>query len=125
MADLRGETWIESRRGACRARSRRRARRGLRAVHRLRGRALARQAGPGGRRRGVTLIPSVALATVREDVVLRSLGATGRCASCTWPTQACGYRAPAVEPMKAILRQVAAEHCFECAARVGAPAAAA
>ena len=73
---------------------------------------------------GVTLIPSVALATVREDVVLRSLGPDGPVRTLYLANQACGYRAPAVEPMKAILRHVAAEHCFECATRVGAPAAA-
>ena len=53
MADLSDETWIESRRGASLGRAdRRRARRGLRAAHRLRGGQLAGQAGPRGRRRG-------------------------------------------------------------------------
>jgi DNA-binding transcriptional LysR family regulator len=74
---------------------------------------------------GVTLIPTVALATVREDIVLRSLGEDAPVRRLFLATQACGYRAPAVEPMKAILRQVAAEHYFGCAARLGESAAAA
>ena len=33
-------------------------------------------------------------------------------------TLGCGYEAPAVEPMREVLRRVAAEHCFSCDARV-------
>jgi hypothetical protein len=33
-------------------------------------------------------------------------------------TARCGYEAPAVEPMRAVLRRVAEEHCFSCDARV-------
>ncbi len=123
MADLRDETWIESRRGATSGALIEAGRAagfepciGFEAGNWLGKQGLV-AAGV-----GVTLIPSVAIATVREDVVLRSLGPDGPVRKLYLAAQACGYRAPAVEPMKAILRQVAAEHCFECAVRVGAPA---
>lgn len=68
---------------------------------------------------GVTLIPQLALATVRDDVVLRSLPDAPR-REIFLATTCCGYRAPAVEPMKAILHRVADEHCFSCDAMVDA-----
>jgi DNA-binding transcriptional LysR family regulator len=124
MADLREETWIEGGASSGRLIDAARAagfepRIGFEAGNWLGKQGLVAAAV------GVTLIPSVALATVREDVVLRSLGPDGPVRTLYLATQACGYCAPAVEPMKAILRNVAAEHCFECATRVGTPAAAA
>jgi DNA-binding transcriptional LysR family regulator len=67
---------------------------------------------------GVTLIPTLALATVREDIVLRSLGPDAPRRTISIATLGCGYEAPAVEPMRAVLRRVAAEHCFSCDACV-------
>jgi DNA-binding transcriptional LysR family regulator len=58
---------------------------------------------------GVTLIPSVALATVRDDIVLRSLGDDAPMRRVWLARQAGGYVAPAVEPMRATLHRVAAE----------------
>jgi DNA-binding transcriptional LysR family regulator len=51
---------------------------------------------------GVTLIPSLAIATVRDDIVLRSLGPDGprRRVVAALPV---GYRAPAVDPFLALL----------------------
>jgi DNA-binding transcriptional LysR family regulator len=67
---------------------------------------------------GVTLIPTLALATVREDIVLRSLGPDGPRRVVSIATLGCGYEAPAVEPMRQVLRRVAEEHCFACDACV-------
>ena len=67
---------------------------------------------------GITLIPTLALATVREDIVLRSLGADAPTRTISIATLGCGYEAPAVEPMRAVLRRVAEEHCFSCDACV-------
>jgi DNA-binding transcriptional LysR family regulator len=125
LADLSAETWIESRRGASSGALADAARAagfepriGFEAGNWLGKQGLV-AAGV-----GVTLIPSVAVAMVREDVVLRSLGPDGPVRTLYLANQACGYRAPAVEPMKAILRGVAAEHCFESSARAGASPAA-
>jgi DNA-binding transcriptional LysR family regulator len=62
---------------------------------------------------GVTLIPGLAIATVRDDIVLRSLGpdAPRRRVVAALPL---GYRAPAVEPFLALLRAEADEHCGDC-----------
>lgn len=67
---------------------------------------------------GVTLIPTLALATVREGIVLRALGPDGPRRSVLLATHAALSPAPAVTPMKAILRRVAREHCFTCDALV-------
>jgi DNA-binding transcriptional LysR family regulator len=67
---------------------------------------------------GVTLIPTLALATVRDDVVLRSLGDSAPRRKVYVATHAGRYRAPAVEPMREILHRVAREHCFSCDAMV-------
>jgi DNA-binding transcriptional LysR family regulator len=67
---------------------------------------------------GITLIPSVGLATVREDIVVRSLGDDGPSRRVYLATPARLSEAPAVAPMKAILRRVAREHCFTCDALV-------
>jgi DNA-binding transcriptional LysR family regulator len=69
---------------------------------------------------GVTLIPTLALATVRDDIVLRSLGDDAPVRRVFLATHAGNYRAPAVEPMKAVLRRVARDHCFTCDAMVAA-----
>ncbi len=66
---------------------------------------------------GITLIPTLALATVREDIVLRSLKDAPR-RTISIATLGCGYEAPAVDPMRAVLRRVAEEHCFSCDACV-------
>jgi DNA-binding transcriptional LysR family regulator len=65
---------------------------------------------------GVTLIPGLAIATVRDDIVLRSLGpdAPRRRVVAMLPV---GYRSPAVEPFVELLRAEAAEHCATCTDR--------
>jgi len=73
---------------------------------------------------GVTLIPGLAIASVRDDIVLRSLGPHGprRRVVVLLPA---GYRAPAVEPFVALLHHEAAEHAAaldERARRIGATA---
>jgi DNA-binding transcriptional LysR family regulator len=67
---------------------------------------------------GVTLIPALALGAVRDDVVLRELGPDGPRRGILLATNACLSPAPSVAPMRAILRRVAAEHCFTCDALV-------
>jgi DNA-binding transcriptional LysR family regulator len=67
---------------------------------------------------GVTLIPTLALGTVREGIVLRSLGPNGPSRKVSLATHAWLSPAPAVAPMQAILRRVAREHCFSCDAMV-------
>jgi DNA-binding transcriptional LysR family regulator len=58
---------------------------------------------------GVTLIPGLAIPTVRDDIVLRSLGpqAPRRRIVAALPA---GYRAPAVAPFVELLREAADEH---------------
>jgi DNA-binding transcriptional LysR family regulator len=58
---------------------------------------------------GVTLIPGLALATVRDDIALRSLGpdAPRRRVVALVPE---GYRAPAAEPFVALVRDHAERH---------------
>jgi hypothetical protein len=58
----------------------------------------------------VTLIPSVALATVRDDVVVRALAADAPTRGIWLARQDGGYVAPAAGPMRAILHRVAAEY---------------
>jgi DNA-binding transcriptional LysR family regulator len=58
---------------------------------------------------GVTLIPSLALATVRDDIALRSLGPDAPVRRVVALVPA-GYRAPAAEPFVEIVRVQAAEH---------------
>jgi DNA-binding transcriptional LysR family regulator len=67
---------------------------------------------------GVTLIPSIGLATVRDDIVVRGLGDDGPKRNIYVATHARLSHPPAVEPMKAILRRVTREHCFTCDALV-------
>ena len=125
LADLCDETWIESVRGAghpplltaCAA---------LGFQPRIRFGAeqwLAKQ-GLVAAGVGVTLIPGLAVATVRDDIVLRSLGpdAPRRRVVAVLPA---GYRSPAVEPFVEILRREAAEHCVSCIERARLAAVAA
>ncbi len=65
---------------------------------------------------GVTLIPGLAVATVRDDIVLRSLGpdAPTRRIVALMPA---GYRAPAAEPFVELVRAQAGDHCVSCVER--------
>jgi DNA-binding transcriptional LysR family regulator len=124
MADLGAETWIEGRHGGCAGPLYAAAQAaGFEPKIGFEADAWLGKQGLVAAGVGVTLIPTVALATVREDVVLRALE-DAPVRRLFLAAQACGYRAPAVEPMKAILRRVAEEHCFTSAARVGARIAA-
>lgn len=119
MADLAGETWIEGRNAVCAA--------PLHAAAMAAGfepRIAFESAQWLGKQGlvaagvGITLIPTLALATAREDVVLRRLDDPVLKRRVSLATLRCGYSTPAVEPMKAVLRKVAEEHCFSCDARV-------
>jgi DNA-binding transcriptional LysR family regulator len=119
MADLAGESWIEGRDPVCAE--------PLRVAARAAGfepkicfesaQWLGKQ-GLVAAGVGVTLIPTLALANVREDIVLRSLGPDTPHRKIALATLGCGYEAPAVEPMRQVLRRVAQEHCFACDACV-------
>jgi DNA-binding transcriptional LysR family regulator len=119
MADLAGESWIEGRDPVCAE--------PLRVAARAAGfepkicfesaQWLGKQ-GLVAAGVGVTLIPTLALANVREDIVLRSLGPDTPHRTIALATLGCGYEAPAVEPMRQVLRRVAQEHCFACDACV-------
>ena len=64
---------------------------------------------------GVTLIPGLAVAGAREDIVLRSLAdAPTRRIVALLPE---GYRAPAAEAFVELLRAEADEHCVACVER--------
>ena len=89
---------------------RRRAGPRVRAARALRRRAVdcrSRASSPPGV--GVTLIPGLAVATVRDDIVLRSLGPRAPPPPRRRPPPA-GYRAPAVEPFVDVLRHESAAH---------------
>jgi DNA-binding transcriptional LysR family regulator len=119
MADLAGESWIEGRDPVCAE--------PLRVAARAAGfepkicfesaQWLGKQ-GLVAAGVGVTLIPTLALANVREDIVLRSLGPDTPHRKIALATLGCGYEAPAVDPMRQVLRRVAQEHCFACDACV-------
>ena len=49
---------------------------------------------------GITLIPTIVLDSVREDIVLRSLASEGLSRQLFIATDGCRYQAPGVEPMK-------------------------
>ena len=66
---------------------------------------------------GVTLIPTLALANVRDDIVLRRIDDDLLRRRVFIATLCCGYRSPAIEPMREVLHTVAGEHCFACDAR--------
>jgi DNA-binding transcriptional LysR family regulator len=67
---------------------------------------------------GITLIPTLAIGTVRDGLVLRSLGPDGPVRRIFLATHGWLSPTPAVAPMQAILRRVAREHCFSCDALV-------
>ena len=114
LRDLQDETWIESMNGA-RPPALMEAARAQGFEPRVRFGAeqwLAKQ-GLVAAGVGVTLIPGLAIATIRDDIVLRSLGprAPRRRVVAVLPL---GYRAPAVEPFVALLRAEADDHCVSC-----------
>ena len=119
MADLAEETWIEGRNAICSA--------PLHAAAMAAGfepRIAFESAQWLGKQGlvaagvGVTLMPTLALAMAREDIVLRAIDDPVLRRRISIATLCCGYASPAVEPMKAILHEVAAEHCFACDACV-------
>jgi DNA-binding transcriptional LysR family regulator len=57
---------------------------------------------------GVSLVPSLALANMRDDIVVRSLGRRAPARAIAAATLAGRYRSPATEAMLAILHEVAA-----------------
>jgi DNA-binding transcriptional LysR family regulator len=69
---------------------------------------------------GVSLLPSFALANVRDDIVVRSLGKTAPARQIAAATLAGGYRSPATEAMLDILREVAGEFELPAGAAVAA-----
>lgn len=126
LADLRDETWIEGTASECaNALLAAAAREGFEPKIAFEAAQWLGKQGLVAAGVGVTLIPSVALATVREDIVLRSLGPGAPTRQVWLARQDGGYVAPAVAPMREILRRVADEHCFSCDALVDAPLVAA
>jgi DNA-binding transcriptional LysR family regulator len=118
MADLRDEVWIEGRDAACAEPLRiAAAAAGFEPKICFESAQWLGKQGLVAAGVGITLIPTLALATVREDIVLRKLTDAPR-RSIAIATLGCGYEAPAVEPMRAVLRRVADEHCFSCDACV-------
>ena len=118
LADLRAETWIEGRGSTVSFALRdAAARAGFEPRIAIESTQWLGKQGLVAAGIGITLIPTVALATVREDIVLRRLEEV-RSRRISIATHACRYHAPGVEPMRAILRRVAAEHCFACDAMV-------
>ena len=69
---------------------------------------------------GVSLLPSFALANVRDDIVVRSLGKSAPARQIAAATLAGGYRSPATEAMLDILREVAGEFELPAGAAVAA-----
>ena len=61
---------------------------------------------------------SLLAATAPLSIMLRELGPGGPSRRVLIATNGCLSPAPAVAPMRAILRRVAAEHCFTCDALV-------
>ena len=119
MADLAGEVWIEGRDPACAEPLYLAARAaGFEPKVCFESAQWLGKQGLVAAGVGVTLIPTLALANVRDDIVIRSLGADAPRRKIALATLGCGYEAPAVQPMRETLRRVAAEHCFSCDARV-------
>jgi DNA-binding transcriptional LysR family regulator len=111
LRDLRDETWIEAAAGGPRPTLLTAAARAHGFEPRIRFAAeqwLSKQ-GLVAAGVGVTLIPGLAVATVRDDIVLRSLGrnAPRRRVVVLLPA---GYRAPAAAPFVDLLRAEAAAH---------------
>lgn len=59
---------------------------------------------------GISLIPELALTNLREDIVIRSLGAEGPVRHVAAATLAGGYRSPAVSAMLETLQEAASEY---------------
>ena len=119
LADLRDETWIEGRastvatalRGAA-------ARAGFEPNIVIESTQWLGKQGLVAAGLGITLIPTIVLDSVRDDIVLRSLEEEELRRQLYIATADSRYQAPAVEPMKEILRTVAHDHCFACNALV-------
>ena len=69
---------------------------------------------------GVSLLPSFALANVRDDIVVRSLGRNAPAREIAAATLAGGYRSPATEALLDILREVSCEFQLPAGAAVAA-----
>jgi DNA-binding transcriptional LysR family regulator len=124
MADLAEETWIEGRDSNCSATLRAAAgEAGFEPRIAFESTQWLGKQGLVAAGVGITLIPQIALASVREDVIIRSLGPAGPKRQIHIASLSCGYRSPAIDPMKTILRRVTEEHCFACDAMVDAVAA--
>ena len=119
MADLAEETWIEGRNSVCATPLKTAA-----AAAGFEPRVAFESAQWLGKQGlvaagvGITLIPTLALANVRDDIVLRRVEDEVLRRRVYVATLTCGYRAPAIEPMREVLHKVAGEHCFSCDARV-------
>jgi DNA-binding transcriptional LysR family regulator len=110
LVDLRDETWIEGGHAGCRRPLLRAcAAVGFEPHIRFGSEQWLGKQGLVAAGVGVTLIPSLALATVRDDIALRSLApdAPTRRVVALVPA---GYRAPAAEPFVEIVRQQAEAH---------------
>jgi DNA-binding transcriptional LysR family regulator len=69
---------------------------------------------------GISLLPSLALTNVRDDIVIRSLGRTPPARRIAAATLAGRYRSPATEVMLGILEEVAARFRLPAAASAAA-----
>ena len=119
LADLRDETWIEGRGSTVgRALQSAAARAGFEPRIVIESTQWLGKQGLVAAGLGITLIPTVVLDAVREDIVLRAMPSEGLSRRLSIATDGCRYQAPGVEPMKAILHQIAREHCFACDALV-------
>jgi DNA-binding transcriptional LysR family regulator len=116
LRDLAGETWIEARHADCRrALDRAAAAAGFEPRIRFGTEQWLGKQGLVAAGVGIALIPGLAIATAREDVVLRSLqDGPRRRVVVLLPS---GYRTPAAEPFVALLRQEADDHCVACLER--------
>lgn len=119
MSDLADETWIEGRESVCATPLHTAAaaagfepRIGFESAQWLGKQGLV-AAGV-----GVTLVPTLALANVREDIVLRRMDEEVLRRRVYVATLECGYTSPAIEPMRAVLHTVSKDHCFTCDARL-------
>jgi DNA-binding transcriptional LysR family regulator len=108
LRDLRGETWIEST-SAGRTLLNAALAEGFEPRVRFGAEGWLSKQGLVAAGVGVTLIPGLAIPTVRDDIVLRSLGpqAPRRRIVAVLPA---GYRAPAVAPFVELLRAAADDH---------------
>jgi DNA-binding transcriptional LysR family regulator len=69
---------------------------------------------------GISLLPSLALANMRDDIVVRSLGRSAPMRRICAATLAGRYRSPATEAMLAVLEEVAADFRLPSGAAVAA-----